>query len=48
MNVVKQEEAPTPLGFSATRLGLDKALEKQRLMEDGTITKARMAQVERH
>jgi len=28
MNAVKKEEEPEALGFSATRLGLDKALEK--------------------
>jgi len=28
-NTVKKEEEPTPLGFSATRLGITKHLEKQ-------------------
>ena len=31
MNLVKKEEEPTEYGFSATRLGLEKALEKTRL-----------------
>jgi hypothetical protein len=30
MNIVKREEEPAPLGFSATRLGMDKSLEKLR------------------
>jgi hypothetical protein len=30
MNAVKREEDPTPLGFSHTRLGMDKSLEKQK------------------
>lgn len=30
MNAVKQEEEPTPIGFSHTRLGLDKTVEKLR------------------
>jgi hypothetical protein len=30
MNAVKAEEASTTFGFSATRLGMDKALEKER------------------
>jgi hypothetical protein len=30
MNAVKAEEEPTPFGFSATRLGMEKALEKER------------------
>ena len=29
MNLVKKEEEPTPLGFSATRLGMDKSIEKK-------------------
>ncbi|HUJ19642.1 MAG TPA: hypothetical protein VL197_16770 [Nitrospirota bacterium] len=29
MNRVKQEEEPNPHGFSATRLGMDKVIEKQ-------------------
>lgn len=28
MNSVKREEEPTPMGFSATRLGMEKSLEK--------------------
>jgi len=48
MNVVKKEEAPTPLGFSATRLGLDKALEKQRLMESDALAPARRVKEEQH
>lgn len=30
MNAVKQEEESTPLGFSHTRLGMERALQKQR------------------
>jgi len=30
MNVVKKEEDPAPLGFSATRLGMEKSIEKLR------------------
>jgi hypothetical protein len=30
MNRVKQEEDPTELGFSHTRLGMEKSLEKQK------------------
>jgi len=48
MNAVKQEEAANPLGFSATRLGLDKALEKQRLMEGEATAHARIAEEEKH
>lgn len=29
MNLVKQEEDPTTFGFSATRLGMEKVIEKQ-------------------
>jgi hypothetical protein len=29
MNKVKQEEDPAPFGFSVTRLGMDKVMEKQ-------------------
>lgn len=29
MNTVKKDEDPTPLGFSHTRLGMEKAIEKQ-------------------
>ena len=47
MNSVKREEEPTPIGFSATRLGLDKSLEKQR-MSVGTMAHARPADFERH
>ena len=31
MNSVKKEEDPAPFGFSATRLGMEKALEKERI-----------------
>jgi hypothetical protein len=31
MNLVKKEEDPNPLGFSATRLGMEKTLEKQNM-----------------
>jgi len=30
MTVVKKEEEPAPLGFSATRLGMEKSIEKLR------------------
>ena len=30
MNVVKKEEDPSPVGFSATRLGMEKVIEKLR------------------
>jgi hypothetical protein len=30
MNMVKKEEEPTPLGFSATRLGMERTIEKKR------------------
>jgi len=30
MNMVKKEEEPTEYGFSATRLGLEKVMEKTR------------------
>lgn len=30
MNAVKKEEAPAAFGFSATRLGMEKAIERQR------------------
>jgi hypothetical protein len=30
MNMVKKEEESCPIGFSATRLGMDRALEKKR------------------
>jgi len=29
MNLVKKEEEPTSIGFSATRLGMDRTIEKQ-------------------
>ena len=47
MNVVKKEEEPMPLGFSATRLGLDKSLEKQRLSANGALAHEGMGD-ERH
>jgi hypothetical protein len=47
MNAVKKEEEPTPIGFSATRLGLDKSLEKQRLTA-GNAVHAGMVEAERH
>ena len=31
MNAVKKEEEPAPFGFSATRLGMDKSIEKQHM-----------------
>lgn len=35
MNAVKAEEEPTPFGFSATRLGMEKTLEKERAAKSG-------------
>jgi hypothetical protein len=29
MNLVKKEEEPMPLGFSTTKLGMERALEKR-------------------
>jgi hypothetical protein len=40
MNVVKKEEEPAPFGFSATRLGMEKSLEKQHLMPAGSAAGA--------
>ncbi len=31
MNIVKREEEPEPLGFSHTRLGMEKAIEKKHM-----------------
>ena len=36
MTLVKKEEEPTPLGFSATRLGMEKTLEKQKVPVSAT------------
>ena len=37
MNSVKKEEEPAPFGFSATRLGMERSIEKQRFgMPDGS------------
>ena len=36
MNTVKKEEEPAELGFSATRLGLLRVLEKKRAMPSGS------------
>ena len=47
MNMVKREEDPTPIGFSATRLGMEKSIEKQRFgMHAGSRPAA--AEVEPH
>jgi hypothetical protein len=47
MNVVKKEEDPSPLGFSATRLGMEKSIEKMRTTAvDGSRSATRDA--ERH
>ncbi|MDH4163278.1 MAG: hypothetical protein OEW15_11415 [Nitrospirota bacterium] len=32
MNMVKKEEEPTAHGFSATKLGMERAIEKQRMV----------------
>lgn len=37
MNRVKQEEDPLPLGFSHTRLGMDRALKKQAPESDNAV-----------
>ncbi len=47
MNAVKQEEEPAPYGFSATRLGMDKTLEKQKSQPAGTPVGASV-RTERH
>ena len=47
MNAVKQEEEPTPLGFSATRLGMDKSLEKRKNPIKGQVAAA-VQEPERH
>jgi hypothetical protein len=40
MNAVKQEEDPNPQGFSTTRLGMERSLEKQRNTLSATQTGA--------
>jgi hypothetical protein len=47
MNQVKKEEESCPIGFSATRLGMDKALEKRKTGMTGMAVAAG-AQAERH
>jgi hypothetical protein len=47
MNAVKREEEPTQFGFSATRLGMDKSLEKQKNPMPGPAVTA-VHQAERH
>jgi len=47
MNAVKREEEPTALGFSATRLGMDKSLEKQKLTARGPAQPMK-SEAERH
>ncbi len=47
MITVKQEEEPEPLGFSHTRLGMEKALEKKHLFV-GAAASAVSAANERH
>jgi hypothetical protein len=42
MNLVKQQEEPQEFGFSATRLGIEKAIEKTRRKE------SRQAEVPNH
>ncbi|MDA8421788.1 MAG: hypothetical protein M0Z89_00445 [Nitrospiraceae bacterium] len=36
MNMVKKEEEPTEIGFSHTRLGMEKTLEKQKHKQSGS------------
>jgi len=47
MNSVKREEEPTTLGFSATRLGMERSLEKQKLTTRGPA-QAVKGEAERH
>jgi hypothetical protein len=47
MNAVKREEEPTPLGFSHTRLGMERAKEKQ-LPMGGALSHAMHSEAERH
>jgi len=37
MIAVKKDEEPTPLGFSATRLGMERSLERQRTAAYATV-----------
>jgi len=46
MNAVKREEEPTTFGFSATRLGLERVLEKQRV-SGGAMAQANAHTMER-
>jgi len=44
MNAVKAEEEPATFGFSATRLGMDKAIEKERMARAARPTSAPAAE----
>ncbi len=49
MNSVKREEEPTQMGFSATRLGMERSLEKQRTAVTGAgMAFASSSEAERH
>lgn len=48
MNTVKQEEEPTPVGFSHTRLGMERALEKQQAMPGAAVRSATAFDAEGH
>jgi hypothetical protein len=47
MNAVKREEEPTPLGFSHTRLGMERSREKMGLV-NGAMAGAARKEAERH
>lgn len=47
MNAVKREEEPAPMGFSATRLGMERSLEKQKNVMPGMAVAA-PREAERH
>jgi hypothetical protein len=48
MNSVKREEDPTSLGFSHTRLGLDRTLEKQKIAVLGSMNDTMKKEEGRH
>jgi hypothetical protein len=48
MNAVKREEDPNPLGFSHTRLGMERALEKQNTATISSNSAPYAAHLEEH
>jgi hypothetical protein len=48
MNAVKREEDPDPIGFSHTRLGMERALEKQNGTKISSRNTSYDAQIEKH